>query len=417
MSRLHLFEAFGVELEYMIVDRASLSVRPIADRLLTEDGQVVSEVEHGPISWSNELVSHVVELKTTAPAPMEGLERMFAEHVREINQRLDADGCALMGSGTHPFFDPDTETEIWPHEYNEVYRTYDRIFGCRGHGWSNLQSAHLNLPFADDDEFGRLHAAVRIVLPIIPALAASTPFLDGATHGCLDARLDVYRRNQARVPELAGKVIPEPVFSEAEYEDRIYSPIMRGLEPHDPERVLQKHFANSRGAIARFDRGSIEIRLIDLQECPTADIGVLALIAAAVRALTEERWASARDQRRWHEDELVPILDGCIRDAEHHVIADERYLEGLGLDGGPRAAGAVWRHLLESLGPALTDPHAMAIEHIVRAGTLASRLRAAAEAPGAAAGDRPAGAPPAGRVRDAYARLIACLERDRQLGS
>jgi len=31
---LHLFDGYGVELEYMIVDRASLEVRPITDRVL-----------------------------------------------------------------------------------------------------------------------------------------------------------------------------------------------------------------------------------------------------------------------------------------------------------------------------------------------------------------------------------------------
>jgi hypothetical protein len=31
---------------------------------------------------------------------------------------------------------------------------------------------------------------------------------------------------------------------------------------------MDHHFANSRGAIARFDRGAIEIRVIDIQECP-----------------------------------------------------------------------------------------------------------------------------------------------------
>ncbi len=31
---LHLFGGFGIELEYMIVDRETLSVLPVADRLL-----------------------------------------------------------------------------------------------------------------------------------------------------------------------------------------------------------------------------------------------------------------------------------------------------------------------------------------------------------------------------------------------
>ena len=79
-------------------------------------------------------------------------------------------GCTLLPGGVHPWMDPSKETRLWPHEYNEVYRSFDRIFGCAGHGWSNLQSTHLNLPFADDDEFGRLHAAIRAILPLLPAL-------------------------------------------------------------------------------------------------------------------------------------------------------------------------------------------------------------------------------------------------------
>lgn len=35
--RLHLFQAYGVELEYMIVDSDTLNVRPIADELLKHE--------------------------------------------------------------------------------------------------------------------------------------------------------------------------------------------------------------------------------------------------------------------------------------------------------------------------------------------------------------------------------------------
>jgi len=67
-SRLHLFQAFGVELEYMIVDRDTLAIKPITDELLKHElGQYGSDVEKGIVSWSNELVLHVVELKSTKP--------------------------------------------------------------------------------------------------------------------------------------------------------------------------------------------------------------------------------------------------------------------------------------------------------------------------------------------------------------
>ncbi len=406
MSRLHLFEGFGVELEYMIVDAGSVAARPIADRLLREGGRIVSEVEKGDLSWSNELVSHVLELKTTAPAPtLDGLEEHFAAGVQDANALLRRDGARLLGSGAHPFFDPGTETVIWPNEYNEVYLAYDRIFGCRGHGWSNLQSVHLNLPFADDDEFGRLHAAIRLLLPILPALAASSPYLDGRRTGALDGRLHVYRHNQDRIPELVGRVVPEAVFTEAEYEERIFQPILRALGPHDPERVLKKYFANSRGAIARFDRGSIEIRVLDIQEAPAADLAVLSLVVAVLRALVEERWLSYGDQRAWETAPLADLFDGCVQGAGEAEIRGEGYLRAFGLQRLAAPAAAIWRHLLDEVGDGLPTAHARTVERMIEGGTLARRLVTAL-----------GNAPSRDRLREVYGELSDCLEENRLFG-
>ncbi|MEQ9302593.1 MAG: glutamate--cysteine ligase, partial [Marinoscillum sp.] len=67
-KRLHLFEAYGVELEYMIVDKDSLDVKPIAEVLLRdESGEIQGEFDKGMTAWSNELVSHVVEMKSNGP--------------------------------------------------------------------------------------------------------------------------------------------------------------------------------------------------------------------------------------------------------------------------------------------------------------------------------------------------------------
>ncbi|MFN9162546.1 MAG: glutamate--cysteine ligase, partial [Alphaproteobacteria bacterium] len=67
---LGLFQGFGIELEYMVVDRSSLAVRPIVDELLRHfAGSYSGDHDDGPISWSNELALHVVELKTNGPAP------------------------------------------------------------------------------------------------------------------------------------------------------------------------------------------------------------------------------------------------------------------------------------------------------------------------------------------------------------
>jgi hypothetical protein len=67
-KKYKLFEVTGIELEYMVVDRDTLKVLPIVDKLFEDvTGKITSDVERGDVEWSNELVSHVVELKTAKP--------------------------------------------------------------------------------------------------------------------------------------------------------------------------------------------------------------------------------------------------------------------------------------------------------------------------------------------------------------
>mgnify|MGYP000234678277 CR=1 FL=1 len=85
-----LFEVFGVEMEYMIVDRTTLAVRPISDELLRgASDEYVQMVERGSFAWSNELVCHVIEIKTNGPAPgLQGLAEGFHGEIRFINEPL-----------------------------------------------------------------------------------------------------------------------------------------------------------------------------------------------------------------------------------------------------------------------------------------------------------------------------------------
>jgi carboxylate-amine ligase len=376
---LHLFEAYGIELEYMIVDRETLAVRPIADRLLTgAGGGYELEVERGPASWSNELALHVIEMKTNGPTPsLAGWGQRFQAQVAEIDALLAPMGARLMPSAMHPWMSPDAELRLWPHENDVIYQTFDRIFDCRGHGWANLQSMHINLPFGDDEEFGRLHAAIRCALPILPALAASSPYVDGAAAPALDMRMEVYRGNARRVPSVSGLVIPERVFTRADYEGVLLQGIYDDLEAVDPEGVLRHEWVNARGCIARFERGAIEIRVLDLQEHPGADLAVAGAVIAIVRALVEERTASGAAQRAWGEAELAQVLRGCIRDGEAHLIDDEAYLALWGWTSGPCTAGALWRHLCDTIvaeAPGY-DEWAPSLARILDEGTLATRLR------------------------------------------
>lgn len=375
-----LFEVFGIEMEYMIVDRESLAVRPVADLLLREAAggdSWVEDVERGPIAWSNEIVAHLVELKTNGPADaLAGLGALFHADALAANRLLAKHDAMLLGTGAHPLMDPAEDTRIWAHGGGEIYAAYDRIFGCQGHGWSNLQSTHLNLPFSDDEQFGRLHAAIRLVLPLIPALAASSPFLDGRFTGYLDARLETYRHNQARIPSLTGKVIPERLFSEAEYRG-LFARIAADIAPHDPDGILDPLFLNSRGAIARFDRNAIEIRVIDIQECPAADLAVVAATVAVLRRLVAEETVACRVQQEWPEDLLAGILLDVARDGEQARIADGDYLRMFGLRGRGMTAGAAWRALCEASRDQFDTPTHAGLSRILAEGPLARRMLAA----------------------------------------
>lgn len=343
----HLFDVTGVEVEYMIVDRDTFSARPIADQLIEAvNGEITSEFERGPIAWSNELTLHLIEFKTNGPvASLAGLGRDLATEVKAANAALAPMNACLLPTAMHPFMDPWKEMNLWPHDYDVVYAAFDRIFDCRGHGWANLQSVHINLPFNGDDEFARLHAAIRVVLPLLPALAASSPFAEGNLTGWADTRLYHYRSNARRVPFVSGKVIPERVFSRAAYESEILDRIYADLAPNDPEGLLAHEWANSRGAIARFDRNAIEIRLLDVQECPNADAAIVALVCALVQTLAQEQWSSTEQQKRADEDQLARVLDATMKYGDEAVIDDRELLSLLGLPTAPLRARDVWMQL------------------------------------------------------------------------
>lgn len=401
--RWRLWEAVGVEIEFMLVDAATLDVLPATDELIKAvAGSYESEIDVGGISWSNELVLHVVELKTTGPAPaLAPLPARFQDSVRRIGGILAPMGGRLMPTAMHPWMDPARETRLWPHENSAIYEAFDRIFGCQGHGWSNLQSLHLNLPFDGDAEFGRLHAAIRAVLPLLPALAASSPVVEGRVTGLLDSRMEAYRGNAGRVPSVAGEVIPEPVYTRADYDRVIFAPMFAEIAPHDPEGVLRDEFLNSRGAIARFGRGSIEIRVIDTQEGPLADLSVAALTVAALRLLDSERFAPLAALQALPTAPLAALLRRAIRDGERALVDDPALLAVLGLPASPLPAGRLWAHLAETAAAAgLVEPGPWDrfLDLYLAEGTLARRILGALGAdPG-----RPA-------LERVYRRLCDCL--------
>lgn len=287
-----LFSVFGIEAEYMIVDKTTLKVAPLAESVLSSlnHGVVQNEVDLGEASVSNELVSHVIEIKCSTPEPdLNEIDSKFHKTILKINSFLSSHNAILMPTAIHPWMNPDQETVLWPYGQKEIYNQYNKIFDCRGHGWSNLQSIHINLPYANEEEFLKLYSAIRAVLPLIPYLAASSPFYEGKLGELADNRLAFYEKNQIRVPSITGDVIPEPLTSLVDYH-RLLEKIYRAISPYDPEKILQHPWLNSRGAIVKFDVQAIEIRVMDIQESPLMDSSLIFFITELIKkvATTEE---------------------------------------------------------------------------------------------------------------------------------
>jgi hypothetical protein len=242
------------------------------------------------------------------------------------------------------------------------------------------------------------------VLPLLPALVASSPIVEGQVTGTLDNRMDYYRQNAKRIPSVSGHIVPEPVFTHDAYQTEILQRIYRDVAPFDAEGILHDEWVNARGAIARFDRMAIEIRVLDIQECPQADLATTALIVATERALSQEKWAPFAEQRGWAVEPLAKILRRVMVQGEQATIDDPAFLQLFGLAAqGPVRVADIWQHLRDALLPASDSNHREwqpALDVILNEGPLARRIVAAL-------GTDPARP----QIVDVYRKLCDCLDR------
>jgi hypothetical protein len=167
--------------------------------------------------------------------------------------------------------------------------------------------------------------------------------------------------------------------------------------------VLQGEFLNSRGAIARFSRGAIEIRLVDIQECPAADLAVVQFLSAMVEALTTGAMGRLDRLRAFPTEALRSILLDGVRDGEATFIQDTAYLGIMAGASAPMVGSELLRRLSEQLNLADRYPEsASVLEVMFSEGTLARRILGAV-------GQNPKRE----TLRAVYGTLCGCLEEGR----
>jgi gamma-glutamyl:cysteine ligase YbdK (ATP-grasp superfamily) len=401
------FEVVGIELEYPVVD-AELRVQSLVEPLFRElAGRPCSDVELGGVAMSNELADHVFEIKTARPEKdLATSEKLLAAGVKRVCKvAREKFGASLLPTGMHPFFDP-AAGRIWPRAGRKIYEAYAELFDLQRHGWMNLQSCHVNLPFGDEEETVAMHNASACLLPYLPALTASSPVYEGRLGPLVDNRLGFYRSNQARFPEITADVVPEYVRSLADYRSRILEPIYRRLRETAGAERLRHEWVSSRGVILRFMRSALEVRVLDTQECVKMDAACAAFVRAALRVMTTE----LREGRLRLPEHGMLVSDFGLVVAEGRAAKVEapHLREWLGLSARGLSAGKLMLELVGRASDALARSeraYAGLVEQRLQTGNLSERIRKRL----ARAADG-AGNVPLGKIRTVYVELQSCLE-------
>ncbi len=276
----------GPEHEFSLVN-PELKVLPISDKIIKEySGKIINFIELPSFTFGKELQLHVMEIKANEPfkSPIEFEERM-QNAVSTLNQIVHRHKGMLLGTGMHPLLKLD-ETAVWPHYHRKIYQEYGKIFNLNQHGWLNIQSFHLNLPFQREADGIQMHNLLANLCAYLPAVAASSPIYEGAAGPDVDNRLQFYGVNQREIPSVAGEVIPQYADSFSQYKRDVIGRYSEDLAKAGASKaLLSREWVNSRGVIFRFDRRALEVRVMDEQECVKSDVALSCFIRAALRGL------------------------------------------------------------------------------------------------------------------------------------
>ena len=373
------FSVAGMELEYPTVDRDLNVVSLVEPAFRILAGRGTSDVHLGALGFSNEIADHVFEVKTEAPVrSLREAEELLYEGVQRFGAVLrDEFDARLMPTGMHPWFDP-RKGRLWSRSGGRVYGTYQRLFDVYSHGWMNVQASHLNLPFGGERETLAMHTAAALLIPYLPAIAASTPMHDGDLQPHADSRLAWILEHQARIPESCGQLVPEYVDSFADYRRRVLGPMYAALDrlPHDASAIRHEFF-NARGAVFKFSRKAMEVRVLDTQECVKMDAAIAAFVRAALKELTKRVLAGKLDLPP-HEL-LVEDFRETIREGSAALVAAPHF--ALDRDETGRAdVRAVLRQALElARKGARRDeaPYLELVDAVIGRGSLSECIRSA----------------------------------------
>ena len=310
----------GLEEEFALLHSSSLGLVARFEDLrdAAEADPVLAE------SIAGELISSEIEIRSGRCADLGAAFGAQRERRRRLFALAGSHGVALGATGTHPWSDYRDQKIIDTEHYRRVED------GLKYVAWrNNTFSLHVHVGVRGADRAVLVCDRLRPVVPLLLAISANSPFLDGRDSGLHSARSQIFTKSFPRCG------VPDAFGSWREYAEYIdflvrtrsiveYTQVWWSIRPH-------------------FSFGTVEVRICDAQMTAQESEGLAGLILACVAQ-------AARDV-----DEGVPFTDFPRRLIEENVWRAIRYgLDGdlLDLDrGDPYPAAEATERLLNWTAP------------------------------------------------------------------
>jgi glutamate---cysteine ligase / carboxylate-amine ligase len=284
----------GLEEEFALIDPETLLLVPRFEDLKTA-GQADDVLVD---SIAGELISSEIEIRSGAGADLADARSRQQEARRRLFARASELGIALGSTGTHPLSDYREQHIIDTAHYHRVED------GLKYVAWrNNTFSVHVHVGVRGADRAVRVCDRLRPVLPLLLAVSANSPYIDGRDSGLHSGRSQTFTKSFPRcgIPDVFGSW-----QAWAEYVDMLvrtgsiveFTQLWWSVRPHH-------------------DFGTVEVRICDAQMTAAESDGLAELIVACVRRAADE------------VDAGEPLPDRPARLIEENVWRAIRY----GLDG------------------------------------------------------------------------------------
>ena len=284
----------GLEEEFALVDPADLG--------LVQRFQELREVCGGdPVlaeSIAGELIASEIEIRSGRGEDLAAAAQAQRERRRRLFAFAAECGVALAATGTHPWADYTAQQIIDTEHYQRVEQGLGYV------AWrNNTFSIHVHVGVRGADRAVLVCDRLRGALPLLLALSASSPFLDGRDTRLHSVRSQIFTKSFPRcgIPEAFGSWNAFASYVDFLVRTRSiveYTQVWWSIRPH-------------------LSFGTVEVRICDAQVTAAEADGLAALIVACVAQ-------AARDI-----DEGIPFVNPPGRLIEENFWRALRY----GLDG------------------------------------------------------------------------------------